>query len=556
LNIKALTVSLPLKSKLPADVLAAREPHGLSADPSRLGIDDFTRLNISTARETIDALILTEEQESIAGPIVREVGARLGFLASVGLEYLSLSRKTATLSGGEAQRIRLASQVGSGIVGATYVLDEPTIGLHARDNARLIRTLRHLSDIGNTVLVVEHDEEMIRAADHVIDIGPGPGVHGGTVVAQGSVETLCEEPASLTGLYLSRARTIPVPSSRRSVSEKFALTIRGARQHNLQSVDIAFPIGGLVCVTGVSGSGKSTLVNDILLRSVELHMGLKRSLPGEHDAVEGLEAIDRVIEVDQTPIGRTPRSNPATYTGMFDEIRKLFALTPDARVRGYKAGRFSFNVKGGRCEVCQGQGVRKIAMHFLPDVFVTCETCDGQRYNADTLEVKYRDHSIAQVLAMTVEEACSFFEFHRKLKRMSECLFDVGLGYLTIGQRSTTLSGGEAQRVKLATELGKGQARRGGGHTLYILDEPTTGLHFDDVSKLVHVLQALTDQGNTIVVIEHNLDVIKSADWIVDLGPDGGDGGGRVVASGPPERVAEVEESYTAHYLREILETS
>jgi excinuclease ABC subunit A len=481
------------------------------------------------------------------------VQARLGFLASVGLEYLSLDRRTNTLSGGEAQRIRLATQVGSGLVGACYVLDEPTIGLHQRDNDRLIATLRHLTDIGNTVIVVEHDEDMIRSADHLVDIGPGPGVHGGEIVAQGTVDEVTAS-GSLTGQYLSGARTIEVPDERRAVNEKTAVVVKGAAQNNLKRVDVAFPLGGIVCVTGVSGSGKSTLVNEILLRATRRHLHGSRDKPGAHTRVNGLHKIERVIEVDQSPIGRTPRSNPATYTNLFNDVRNVFVQTKEAKIRGYKPGRFSFNVKGGRCEACQGQGTKKIEMHFLPDVFVECESCHGTRYNRETLEVTYRGKNIADVLAMTVEDACTFFENHPKILRFAECLRDVGLGYLTLGQPSTTLSGGEAQRVKLATELGKGGAQSAGaGSTLYVLDEPTTGLHFEDVKRLCSVFDRIADAGNTLVVIEHNLDVIKRADWIIDLGPEGGDEGGRLVASGTPEDVAEVEESHTGRYLREML---
>ncbi|MEO1129975.1 MAG: excinuclease ABC subunit UvrA [Planctomycetota bacterium] len=549
LKMSSLSVFLESDEALPAAAIDERRAHGLTDDPHRLNIADFTKLNIEDAVRVLDGLRLTDEQRAIADPIVREVRARLGFLASVGLEYLSLSRKTATLSGGEAQRIRLATQVGSGLVGACYVLDEPTIGLHQRDNARLIRTLRHLADIGNTVLVVEHDEEMIRAADHVLDLGPGPGVHGGRLVAQGTVDEMCASDESITGAYLSGRTSIPTPAERRAMKTRTAVTVKGARHNNLRSVDVAFPLGGIVCVTGVSGSGKSTLVNDILLASTKQHLHGSRTKPGAHDRVNGLHQIDRVIEVDQSPIGRTPRSNPATYTGLFDDVRKLFSQTKEAKIRGYLPGRFSFNVKGGRCEACQGQGTKKIEMHFLPDVFVECEVCRGTRYNRETLQVTYRGKTISDVLSMTVEDACDFFESHPKILRFAECLRDVGLAYLTLGQPSTTLSGGEAQRVKLATELGKGST----GHTLYVLDEPTTGLHFEDVAKLVHVLNRLADQGNTLVVIEHNLDVIKGADWIIDLGPEGGDKGGTIVASGPPETVAQVKGSHTGRYLKEML---
>ena len=561
LSIKALSVFIACGEKTPSEVVETRKRHGLTPSPNVINIADFTRLNIATALRICASLALTEAQHQIAGPILREVKARLGFLASVGLEYLSLDRKTATLSGGEAQRIRLATQVGSGLVGAAYVLDEPTIGLHARDNTRLIGTLRHLADIGNTVIIVEHDEEMIRAADHVVDIGPGPGVHGGKVVAQGTVAQVERDKQSLTGQYLSGARTIaaPSPRQRRTLADTRAITVKGARQNNLKNIDVAFPLGGLICVTGVSGSGKSTLVNDILLPAAKAGVTGTRAATGDHARITGLPKIDRVIEVDQSPIGRTPRSNPATYTGVFDDIRRVFAQTKEAKIRGYESGRFSFNVKGGRCEVCQGQGVKRIEMHFLPDVYVECETCKGTRYNRETLDVTYRSKTIADVLSMTVEDACSFFENHPKILRFVQCLLDVGLGYLQLGQPSTTLSGGEAQRVKLATELGKGTGANGlpgAAHTLYILDEPTTGLHFEDVRKLVEVLNRLADQGNTLVVIEHNLDVIKCADWIIDLGPEGGDAGGRIVVTGTPEDVARDKTSFTGAALRPLLQAS
>ncbi|MBX3358045.1 MAG: excinuclease ABC subunit UvrA [Phycisphaeraceae bacterium] len=552
-------------------------------DGSAINIAELSRLTITDARGFMEGLVLGEEQSRIAEPIVREVLSRLGFLESVGLEYLSLDRKTGTLSGGEAQRIRLATQVGSKLVGACYVLDEPTIGLHQRDNARLIRTLRHLADIGNSVLVVEHDEEMIRSADHVVDIGPGPGVHGGRIVGQGTLAEIIEAGrgggASLTGKYLSGVLSIPAPgaAARRKVDEKNAIVVKGARQNNLKAVDAAFPLGGLVCVTGVSGSGKSTLVNDILLLAAKKHLGAQSGMtraqvaaaarlrPGEHARITGLNRIDRVIEVDQSPIGRTPRSNPATYTGIFDDIRRIYAQTKEAKIRGYKPGRFSFNVSadrgddagggGGRCEACEGQGMKKIEMHFLPDVYVECEVCRGSRYNKETLEVHYRGKSIADVLGMTVDEACGFFENHPVILRFVRCLKDVGLGYIALGQPSTTLSGGEAQRVKLATELGKGSGTeaRNGAHSLYVLDEPTTGLHFDDVHKLIGVFNRLADSGNTLVVIEHNLDVVKCADWIIDMGPEGGDKGGTIVAAGPPEAVAAVKASYTGRYLKDML---
>ncbi len=516
-----------------------------------LNIADVTRMTIEHAADTFSRLRLSAEHEQIAAPILKEVRARLGFMQNVGLGYLNLNRATGTLSGGEAQRIRLATQVGAGLVGCCYVLDEPTIGLHQRDNDRLIATLRHLTDIGNTVVVVEHDEETIRSADHLVDIGPGPGKHGGTVVAQGGIDDVINYPKSITGQFLSGQRMLeaPSPDQRRAVSEKNAITVRGARQNNLKGVDAVFPLGGFVCVTGVSGSGKSTLVNQILLRAVRRHLHGSRDKPGEHDKVLGLNGIDRIIEVDQSPIGRTPRSNPATYTGAFDGIRALFTQTKEAKIRGYQPGRFSFNVKGGRCEDCQGQGVKKIEMHFLPDVFVTCETCNGKRYNRETLEVHYRGKTIADVLDMTIEEALDFFQNIPKVLPLLQALSDVGLDYMQVGQASTTLSGGEAQRVKLATELGK----RPTGHTLYILDEPTTGLHFADIEKLLDVLNRLADAGNTIVVIEHNLDVIKCADWLIDLGPEGGDRGGTVVAAGTPEDLTRVKASHTGQYLKPML---
>ncbi|UCD76948.1 MAG: excinuclease ABC subunit UvrA [Phycisphaerales bacterium] len=514
-----------------------------------VNIAEVTAMTIDQAIGFFETISLTEEKRQIAEPILREINARLGFLASVGLNYLTLDRASSTLSGGEAQRIRLATQVGSGLVGVCYVLDEPTIGLHQRDNDRLIDTLRHLTGIGNTVLVVEHDEGMIRAADHIIDIGPGPGLHGGTITAQGAIEDICRCRSSLTGAFLSQKCRIETPKRRRGVREDHAVVVKGARANNLKSIDVAFPLGGLVCVTGVSGSGKSTLVSEVLMKAARKHLHHSRVTPGRHSRVNGLGRIDRVVEVDQSPIGRTPRSNPATYTSIFDDIRKLFSQTKESRIRGYQPGRFSFNVKGGRCEACQGQGVKKIEMHFLPDVFVTCETCRGKRYNRETLEVKYRHRSIADVLEMTVEDALSFFEAHRRTLRMLQCLHDVGLDYLHLGQPSNTLSGGEAQRIKLASELGN----RSSGHTLYILDEPTTGLHFADVEKLLNVLNRLADQGNTLVVIEHNLDVIKCADWIIDLGPEGGERGGTVVAAGTPEQVVKVRRSHTGRYLRPAL---
>ncbi|MDP6151817.1 MAG: excinuclease ABC subunit UvrA [Phycisphaeraceae bacterium] len=529
-----------------------RHPDGGRKSARLFNVNDATAMTIEEATDFFGRLQLTAEQEQIAAPILKEVRARLGFMMDVGLGYLSLNRSTGTLSGGEGQRIRLATQVGSGLVGCCYVLDEPTIGLHQRDNRRLISTLRHLTDIGNTVIVVEHDEEMIRAADYLIDIGPGPGRHGGTVVTQGTVRQVERASASITGRYLTGKLYIDTPLPRRRLDHKKLVTVRGARQNNLKSVDVSFPLGGILCVTGVSGSGKSTLVNQILLRAVRRHLYGSRDKPGAHDRVTGLGNVDRIIEVNQSPIGRTPRSNPATYTGAFDAIRDLFTKTREAKIRGYKPGRFSFNVKGGRCEACQGQGVKKIEMHFLPDVYVTCDQCKGKRYNRETLEITYRTKSIADVLAMTIEEGFGFFENFPVVRQLLGALSDVGLGYVQLGQSSTTLSGGEAQRVKLATELGK----RPTGHTLYVLDEPTTGLHFADTDKLLGVLAQLADQGNTVVVIEHNMDVIKCADWLIDLGPEGGDRGGMVVAQGTPEQVAATPGSYTGDYLKRHLGAS
>ncbi len=521
----------------------------LAGASGRHSIADVSAFTIDRAAAFFGSLDLSAEKQLIAEPLLREVAARLGFLSSVGLNYLTLDRTAGTLSAGEAQRIRLATQVGSGLVGVCYVLDEPTIGLHQRDNDRLIATLRHLADIGNSVLVVEHDEGMIRAADHVIDIGPGPGHRGGAVAAQGSLDEIVGNPASLTGDYLSGRRTIALPQKRRAMSESAAIVVKEARQNNLKGIDVSFPLGGFVCVTGVSGSGKSTLVNDILYKAARRAIHGSRAVPGAHKRVNGLNRVERVIQVDQSPIGRTPRSNAATYTGIFDDIRRLFAQTREARSRGYQPGRFSFNVKGGRCEACQGQGVKKIEMHFLADIFVTCEVCRGTRYNRETLDVLFRHKSIAEVLSLAVDEAVGFFEAHKRIARMLECLRDVGLEYLQLGQPSTTLSGGEAQRIKLASELGSPAS----GNALYVLDEPTTGLHFADIEKLLGVLDRLAAAGNTLVVIEHNLDVIKCADWIIDLGPEGGDGGGTVVAAGTPEAVAAVKGSHTGRYLRNLL---
>ncbi len=512
-------------------------------------IAEVAAMTIRAAADYFGRLELPGEKRMIGEPILREINARLGFLTSVGLNYLTLDRTAGTLSAGEAQRIRLATQVGSGLVGVCYVLDEPTIGLHQRDNDRLIATLRHLADIGNTVLVVEHDEGMIHAADPLIDVGPGPGHHGGTIVAQGTLADIVACESSLTGAYLSGRRAIPLPRARRPLDLERAVVIREARQNNLKSIDVSFPVGGLLCVTGVSGSGKSTLVNEILYKSAMRAVHGSRVIPGAHRRVNGLHHFDRVVQVDQSPIGRTPRSNPATYTGIFDEIRRLYAHTKEARIRGYAPGRFSFNVKGGRCESCQGQGVKKIEMHFLPDLFVTCEECRGRRYTRETLDVTYKRKTIADVLDMPVEEAIDFFSSHPRILRMLECVRDVGLEYLHLGQPSTTLSGGEAQRIKLASELGAPAT----GRTLYLLDEPTTGLHFADVEKLLAVLFRLAEAGNTLVVIEHNLDVIKCADWVIDLGPEGGDGGGTVVAEGPPETIVKAQRSHTGRYLRPLL---
>ncbi|NLM02898.1 MAG: excinuclease ABC subunit UvrA [Methanothermobacter wolfeii] len=522
-------------------------PESLSVTVGGKSIHEVTEMSISEARDFFESLELTEREEYIGREVLKEIRERLNFLVDVGLDYLTLSRSSGTLSGGEAQRIRLATQIGSGLVGVLYILDEPSIGLHQRDNRRLIRTLERLRDLGNTLIVVEHDEETIRSADHVVDIGPGAGEHGGHVVAQGTPEEIMEDPESLTGAYLSGRKTIPVPEFRRKPSGRY-ITVRGARENNLRDIDVRFPVGLFTCVTGVSGSGKSTLVNEILYRGVYELLNHKHMNAGSHRDIEGLEHIDKVVIIDQSPIGRTPRSNPATYTGVFTPIRELFAQTPEAKKRGYRPGRFSFNVKGGRCEACSGDGIIKIEMHFLADVYVPCEVCRGRRYNDETLEIRYRGKNIAEVLEMTVEEALEFFENIPSLRSKLQTLYDVGLGYIKLGQPATTLSGGEAQRVKLAKELG----RRSTGRTLYILDEPTTGLHFDDIRRLLDVLGRLVDAGNTVVVIEHNLDVIKSADHIIDLGPEGGDRGGLVVAEGTPEEVA-ASGTHTGRFLREVL---
>lgn len=512
-------------------------------------IGEVTAMSVTEALAFFDGLELTEKEAQIARLILREIRDRLGFLQNVGLDYLTLSRSAGTLSGGEAQRIRLATQIGSRLTGVLYVLDEPSIGLHQRDNDRLIATLKSMRDLGNTLIVVEHDEDTMLAADYLIDIGPGAGIHGGEVVAAGTPEEVMDNPNSLTGQYLSGKKFIPIPAERRRPDGRW-LEVVGAREHNLKNVSVNIPLGTFVAVTGVSGSGKSTLVNEVLYKALAQKLNRAKAKPGEHRDIRGLEHLDKVIDIDQSPIGRTPRSNPATYTGVFDDIRDVFASTNEAKVRGYKKGRFSFNVKGGRCEACHGDGIIKIEMHFLPDVYVPCEVCHGKRYNRETLEVTYKGKNIADVLDMTVEDALDFFASIPKIKRKLETLYDVGLGYMKLGQPATTLSGGEAQRVKLAAEL----HRRSNGRTLYILDEPTTGLHVDDIARLLDVLHRLVDNGDTVLVIEHNLDVIKTADYIIDLGPEGGDRGGQIVAVGTPEEVAEVEASHTGRYLKPILE--
>ena len=512
-------------------------------------ISEFCDMSVVEALNYLDSLDLTEREQFIGKSILKEIRARLTFLKSVGLEYLTLSRNTGTLSGGESQRIRLATQIGSSLMGVVYILDEPSIGLHQRDNDKLLQTLKALRDKGNTVLVVEHDEDTMRMADHIVDVGPGAGIHGGEIVAQGTVEDIINTENSITGQYLSGKRKIEVPESRRKGNGNF-LKIIGAKQNNLKDIDVTIPLGEFVCVTGVSGSGKSSLVNEILYKKLAKELNRAKCKSGKHTRLEGIENLDKIIQIDQSPIGRTPRSNPATYTGVFGDIRELYANTNDAKKRGYGAGRFSFNVKGGRCEACQGDGINKIEMHFLPDVYVPCDVCKGKRYNRETLEVKYKGKSIYDVLEMTVEEGCEFFKNIPKIARKLQTLYDVGLGYIKIGQSSTTLSGGEAQRVKLATELSK----RSTGKTIYILDEPTTGLHIADVHRLIDVLQLLVEGGNTVVVIEHNLDLIKTADHIIDLGPEGGDRGGTLVATGTPEEIAKVKESYTGQYLKKVLE--
>ena len=520
----------------------------LAVTVGEMDIDCYTRLPINDALRFMEELELTGSKAMIADRILKEIRSRLGFLRSVGLEYLTLQRSAATLSGGESQRIRLATQIGSSLMGVLYILDEPSIGLHQRDNDKLLDTLKHLRDLGNTLIVVEHDEDTMRAADYIIDVGPGAGIHGGEIVAAGTPEEVAANPKSLTGLYLARKKNVPVPPVRRSGNGNW-LTVHGAAENNLKKIDVSIPLGTFTCVTGVSGSGKSSFVNEILFKRLGVDLMRMKARPGKHTGIEGEEYLDKVIDIDQSPIGRTPRSNPATYTGVFNDIRDLFAATQDAKARGYGPGRFSFNVRGGRCEACQGDGLVKIEMHFLPDIYVPCEVCKGKRYNRETLEVQYKGKNIYEVLDMTVDEAVPFFENLPRIARKIQTLQEVGLGYIRLGQASTTLSGGEAQRVKLATELSK----RSTGKTIYILDEPTTGLHTDDVRRLIEVLQRLVDAGNTMVVIEHNLDVIKTADYIIDLGPEGGSGGGEIVAAGTPEDVAQCERSYTGRYLKKVL---
>jgi excinuclease ABC subunit A len=527
-------------ARLKPEVLAVKI-HGFS-------IRDIVELSISDSSKLFKDLKLSTQEQQIASQILKEILARLGFLVDVGLNYLTLARGAGTLSGGEAQRIRLATQIGSGLMGVLYVLDEPSIGLHQRDNERLIVTLKHLRDLGNTVIVVEHDEDTIRSSDYVLDIGPGAGIHGGHVVAEGTPKEIAANPKSLTGLFLSGKEKIPVPKKRRVGNGK-SLVIKGAREHNLKNLDVKIPLGQLVVISGVSGSGKSTLINDILARSLQAQLNRAHVVPGRHDGIDGVGALDKVITIDQSPIGRTPRSNPATYTGVFTPIRELFANTPEAKIRGYKPGRFSFNVRGGRCENCQGDGIIKIEMHFLPDIYVPCEVCHGKRYNREALEITYKDATISDVLEMTVEQAATFFKNLPAIARKLQTLNDVGLGYIRLGQSATTLSGGEAQRIKLSSELSK----RATGRTLYILDEPTTGLHSADVRRLLQVLNVLVDTGNSIVVIEHNLDVIKTADYIIDMGPEGGEKGGQIIAIGTPAEITKVAKSYTGKFLKKLL---
>lgn len=538
-------------SKIPCSTCGGKrlKPEVLAVTIGNKSIADVCGMSITDVLAFIDGLVLSESEKIIASRIYKELKARLHFLVNVGLEYLTLSRSASGLSGGEAQRIRLATQIGSGLVGVLYILDEPSIGLHQRDNDRLLATLKGLRDLGNTLIVVEHDEDTMRSADYIVDIGPGPGVHGGYVVAQGSVEDIMNAPESITGQFLSGKRFIPIPEERRKPSDERWLCVEGCRENNLKNITVKIPLGVFTCVTGVSGSGKSSLVNGIIRNTLLRMLNRARTKSGEFDSISGVQYLDKVIDIDQSPIGRTPRSNPATYVGVFDLIREVFAMTPDAKMHGYTNGRFSFNVKGGRCESCRGDGIIKIEMHFLPDVYVPCEVCKGKRYNRETLEVRYRGKTIADVLDMTVEQALEFFSAHPKIAKKLQTLFDVGLGYIKLGQSSTTLSGGEAQRVKLANEL----ARRDTGRTLYILDEPTTGLHVADVERLLSILERLCDSGSSVLVIEHNLDVIKTADYIIDLGPEGGDRGGSIVACGTPEQVALVENSYTGQYLKKIL---
>ena len=524
------------------------KPSSLAVTVADKNIYEMTSMSVKELVKFLSEIELTEQQHFIGDQILKEIRARVGFLQQVGLDYLTLTRGTASLSGGEAQRIRLATQIGSGLVGVAYILDEPSIGLHQRDNDKLLSALMNLKNLGNTLIVVEHDEDTMRAADYIVDVGPGAGSHGGEIVAAGSLKDIIKCKKSLTGAYLSGKIKIPVPQERRKPSGY--ITIRGARENNLKNIDVQIPLGIMTCVTGVSGSGKSSLTNEILYKHLAKSLNRARCIAGDHDGIDGLEQLDKVIDIDQSPIGRTPRSNPATYTGVFDMIRDLFASTPDAKAKGYKKGRFSFNVKGGRCEACGGDGILKIEMHFLPDVYVPCEVCGGKRYNRETLDVKYKGKSIYDVLDMTVEEALEFFKNVPKIQNKIQSLYDVGLSYVKLGQPSTELSGGEAQRIKLATEL----SRKSTGKTIYILDEPTTGLHFADVHKLVEILRRLSDGGNTVVVIEHNLDVIKTADYIIDMGPEGGDGGGTVIAQGTPEEICEVKQSYTGQFLKPYLE--
>ena len=524
------------------------KPSSLAVTVADKNIYEMTSMSVKELVKFLSEIELTEQQHFIGDQILKEIRARVGFLQQVGLDYLTLTRGTASLSGGEAQRIRLATQIGSGLVGVAYILDEPSIGLHQRDNDKLLSALMNLKNLGNTLIVVEHDEDTMRAADYIVDVGPGAGSHGGEIVAAGSLKDIIKCKKSLTGAYLSGKIKIPVPQERRKPSGY--ITIRGARENNLKNIDVQIPLGIMTCVTGVSGSGKSSLTNEILYKHLAKSLNRARCIAGDHDGIDGLEQLDKVIDIDQSPIGRTPRSNPATYTGVFDMIRDLFASTPDAKAKGYKKGRFSFNVKGGRCEACGGDGILKIEMHFLPDVYVPCEVCGGKRYNRETLDVKYKGKSIYDVLDMTVEEALEFFKNVPKIQNKIQSLYDVGLSYVKLGQPSTELSGGEAQRIKLATEL----SRKSTGKTIYILDEPTTGLHFADVHKLVEILRRLSDGGNTVVVIEHNLDVIKTADYIIDMGPEGGDGGGTVIAQGTPEEICEVKQSYTGRFLKPYLE--